>query len=108
MKIIRYIAFALTGWIVGVIAILVIGAVWPSIFPAIIQNGHYYGAGPSLSAIIIMAILFATPAALVGGIIGSVIPKEGGKQEQYIMAGIISILLALPFSCLCLWFFTGW
>jgi hypothetical protein len=108
MKILRPLGFALTGWVVGVIVIAGVGFAWPTIFPAIIRNDHYYGAGPSLLTIISIAIIFASPGGLVGGLIGSRIPREGGKNEQFIMAAIIGVILALPFACFGLWFFTGW
>jgi len=108
MKILRPLVFALIGWAVGVMAIIGIGLVWPTIFPAIVRNNHYYGDGPSLLTIIEFAIIFASPGGLVGGFIGGLIPKEGGRNEQLIMAGIMGIILALPFACLGLWFFTGW
>jgi acid phosphatase family membrane protein YuiD len=55
-----------------------------------------------------LAIIFGSPAALVGGLIGSRVPKEGGQTEQFIMAAIFGVILALPFACMGLWFFTGW
>ena len=108
MKIPRALLFALTGWLVSVVAIIGIGLLWPTIFPAIVRTEHYYGVGPNLPAILGLAIIFGSPAALVGGIIGSRIPKEGGQTEQLIMASIFGVILALPFACMGLWFFTGW
>ena len=108
MKILRPLAFALTGWVVGAIAIVGVGFAWPTIFPAIVRNNHYYGDGPSLFTIIVAAIIFASPGGLIGGLIGSRIPREGGRNEQLIMAAIMGVILALPFACLGLWVFTGW
>jgi hypothetical protein len=108
MKISRPLAYALAGWVVGSIATVGVGLYWPTIFPAIVEDSHYYGDGPGLPVIIGLALLAATPGALVGGLIGSRIPKEGGQTEQYIMAGIMGIVFALPFACMGLWFFTGW
>ena len=108
MKMPRPLAFALTGWAVGIIASVGVGLYWPTIFPAILENNHYYGDGPSLLIIIGLALLLASPAALVGGIIGSRLPQEGGQTEQFIMAAIVGIVFALPFACMGLWFFTGW
>jgi len=108
MKIPRTLLFALTGWLVSVFAIIGVGLFWPTIFPAIVRTEHYYGEGPNLPTILGLAIIFGTPAALVGGIIGSRVPKEGGQAEQLIMAGIFGVILALPFACMGLWFFTGW
>ena len=108
MKIPRALTFALTGWLVGAIFILVIGFAWPSIFPAVEVVEHYYGAGPSLLIIIALSILLASPGGLIGGLIGSRIPREGGRTEQFYMAGIMGILFSVPFACMMLWFFTGW
>lgn len=108
MKLPKPILFALTGWLVSAIAIIVVGFFWPKIFPAIMVVEHYYGAGPGLVTIIVFSIILASPGGLVGGWIGSRIPREGGQSEQFYMAGIMGILLSLPFACMILWFFTGW
>ena len=108
MKIRKALTFALTGWLVGAILIVAIGFAWPSIFPAIVVVEHYYGAGPSLLTIIVFSILLASPGGLIGGLIGSRIPREGGPTEQFYMAGIMGIIFSLPFACMILWFFTGW
>lgn len=108
MKITRTLSLALTGWAAGVIAGIGVGFCWPTIFPAIVRNDHYYGAGPSLSVIIGLVSIFASPAALVGGLIGGRIPREGGRTDEFIMAVIFGVLLSLPFTCYGLWFFTGW
>jgi hypothetical protein len=108
MKIPRLLVFALTGWLVGAIVVVAIGFVWPKIFPAIVVVEHYYGAGPSLLTIIVFSLILASPGGLVGGLIGSRIPREGGQREQFYMAGILGIIFSLPFACMILWFFTGW
>ena len=108
MSIPRPLVFALTGWLVGAILVVVIGFTWPHIFPAIVVVEHYYGAGPSLVAIIAFSVLLASPGGLIGGLIGSRIPREGGQTEQFYMAGIMGIIFSLPFACMILWFFTGW
>jgi hypothetical protein len=108
MKILRPLAFALTGWIAGAIATIGIGLSWPAIFPAIVVVEHYYGAGPSLLTIIVFGIILASPGGLIGGLIGSRIPREGGQTEQFMMAAIMGIIFSLPFACMVLWFFTGW
>jgi hypothetical protein len=108
MKIPKPLVFALTGWLVGGIVVVAVGLSWPNIFPAIVLVEHYYGAGPSLLTIIVFSILLASPGGLVGGLIGSRIPREGGQTEQFYMAGIMGIIFSLPFACMILWFFTGW
>lgn len=108
MKISRSLAFALTGWAVGAIAVVSVGLYWPTAFPAIVRNDHYYGFGPGLLSIIGLALLISSPGALAGGVIGSRLPREGGQTEQYVMAAIMGVVFALPFACMGLWFFTGW
>jgi len=108
MKIPRPLVYALTGWLVGAIAAVAIGFAWPNIFPAIVIVEHYYGAGPSLFNIMVFSILLASPGGLIGGLIGSRIPREGGHREQLYMAGIMGVIFSVPFACMILWFFTGW
>jgi hypothetical protein len=108
MKISQPLAFALTGWLAGLVVTVGLGFYWPTVFPAIVQVQHYYGAGPNMFVIVAFALLSASPGGLIGGLIGNRIPKEGGKTEQYIMSAIFGVLFALPFSCMSLWFFTGW
>src|SRR5258706_8908873 len=107
MKILQPLAYALTGWVVGAIAIVGVGIVWPTIFPAIIRNNHYYGDGPSLPTIIGFAIIFASPGGLVGGFIGSRIPREGGRNEQLILDGVIGIILVFAIRCFGILVFPG-
>jgi len=108
MKIPRPLSYALTGWLAGAAATVALGLLWPLFFPALVRIEHYYGAGPGLPLILVMVLIFASPAALVGGLIGSRLPREGGQAEQMIVAALIGIILALPFGCWGLWFFTGW
>jgi len=108
MSIPKPLAFALTGWLAGAIVSVGIGFSWPSIFPAIVVVEHYYSAGPSLLTIIAFSVILASPGGLLGGFIGSRIPREGGQTEQFYMAGIMGIIFSLPFACMFLWFFTGW
>ena len=108
MKIPQPLLFALTGWGAAVVATVGVGLYWPTIFPGIVELDHYYGAGPGLPLIIGLVLLVISPAALVGGLVGSRIPKEGGRTEQILMAAIIGVILALPFACYGFWFFTGW
>jgi hypothetical protein len=108
MKIRQQLSFAFTGWIAGTSATLGLGLLWPSFFPAIVRVEHYYGAGPGLTLILALVLIWASPAALAGGLIGSRLPREGGQREQMLIAAILGVLLALPFGCWGFWFFTGW
>jgi hypothetical protein len=108
MKIKQTLAYALVGWVAGVITALVVGLLWPTIFPAVIRIQHYYGTGPSLLLIIAIVLIYASPAALIGGMLGGWVPREGGRADQFLLAAIFGALLALPFGCYGMWFFTGW
>lgn len=108
MKIKQTLSYALAGWAAGVIATIGVGLCWPTIFPAIVRNEHYYGAGPGMPFIIGLVSLFASPVALIAGMIGGWVPKEGGRREEYIMAAIFGVILSIPFICYGFWFFTGW
>ncbi len=100
--------FAVAGWLAGVGAVLLLGLLWPAAFPGIINDSHYYGTGPGLALIILGTLVLASPGAAVGGLIGSRLPREGGRTEQMLAAGLLGIILALPFGCLGLWFFSGY
>src|SRR4026208_401776 len=108
MMILRPLVFALTGWVVGAIATISVGLSWPEILPVVGVVENYYGAGPGLFTIIGFGIILASPGGLVGGLIGSRIPREGGENEEFMMGGIMGIIFSLPFACKVRWFFTGW
>jgi len=100
--------FAGRGWVAGALAALVVGLVWPAVFPAILRVNHYYGAGPGLPMILVFTVLSATPSALVGGVVGAAVSREGGEGGQRTAALVGGLVSALPFACGILWFFTGW
>jgi hypothetical protein len=108
VKLTANLRFALTGWVAGVAATLGLGLLWPRLMPAFVNVEHYYGAGPGLVTILAIVLLLASPGAAVGGLVGSRVPREGGRTEQQVAAAIAGILLAMPFACYGLWFFTGW
>ncbi len=95
--------FALVGWLAGLCATLGIGFV---IFPALMGNPPALGLGAQL-LILGAVLLLVTPAALIGGLIGGRLPQEGGKSGQLVMAGILGVMAALPFSCVGFWY-SGW
>jgi hypothetical protein len=98
--------FMLTGWLAAVAAVLLLGVGWPSVFPSGLKLAEFYGSNFGYPLVVLTAIIIATPVSLVGGLIGSRIPREGGQRDQYVAAALIAILMALPFSCLFLWYFT--
>jgi hypothetical protein len=107
MKIPLFLLHLFAGWLAGVAATLGLGLLWPAVFPAIVRVNHYYGAGPGLPLIFQVALVLASPAALVGGLVGGRLSKEGGRKDQIMMAAVGGAFLALPFGCWVLWSFTG-
>ncbi len=95
--------FALVGWLAGLCAALGTGFV---IFPALMGNPPALGMGVQL-LILGTVLLLVTPAALIGGLIGGRLPQEGGKGVQLVMAAILGVIAALPFSCIGFWY-SGW
>lgn len=103
----RNVSYALTGWLAGLITTLIIGFIWPKIFPGIVNVEHYYGDGPGLITIIGIALLVMSPASLVGGFIGGRVSLEGGEMGQRLIAAIFGIFFTMPFGCAVFMYFTG-
>jgi hypothetical protein len=99
---------AITGWLAGVVATVVLGLIWPVIFPAIVRVEHYYEAGPGLPLIIAMIIVIASPAAALGGLIGGALSIEGGDRGRRMISIVAAIVLSLPCAGWGYWFFTGY
>lgn len=100
--------YPLVGWAAGMAAVLGLSLLWPSIFPGILQAQHYNSADLSFAYILGLALVVATPAALLGGWVGSRLPREGGRSEQTLVAALIGVILAVPFSCAGLWLLSSY
>jgi hypothetical protein len=107
LKLIKNLRYPLAGWIAGVVIIFGLISVWPSIFPGMTNTTHYETPPVPMQFILGATLVVATPAALVGGLIGSRLPREGGATEQTIVAALVGAILALPFGCASLWVFSG-
>ena len=103
MNIREHLLFALTGWVAGIIVVIGIGYI---VFPAVVAGARPLSIAPNL-LILTIVLLIVSPAALVGGLIGGRMPREGGRGSQILLAVIMGIVLAMPFSCLGFWY-TGW
>jgi hypothetical protein len=103
MKLQHMIRFAGIGWLAGALLILLLGFV---ITPATIGSKHSI-QDPIDQAVLGMVLLGMTPGALLGGILGGRMSYEGGGSGQLIMAGLIGLLLSIPFGCIGFWFL-GW
>ncbi len=110
MKLTALLQSAAAGWAAGVLAMLVLSLVWPSFFPGFVNYRHYYpnSPAPNLTLIVLTNIVAASLPAIIGGVIGGRLPKEGGRRQQWLLAAIFGIILALPCSCFGLYMFSGY
>jgi MFS family permease len=110
MKLIALLQSAAVGWVAGVLAMLILTFAWPSIFPGFVNYKHYdpTGPAPNLGLIVLIDVLAASLPALVGGVVGGRLPKEGGRRQELLMAGIFGIILAVPVGCFGLYLFSGY
>ncbi len=104
----RNLSYALTGWLAGGVATVVLGFLWPTIFPGIVNVEHYYGDGPGLLTIIGLGLLLMSPLSLVGGFLGGRVSIEGGEASQRMIAAIFGIIFTIPCGCAVFLFFTGY
>jgi len=109
-KLTALLRFAATGWIAGVAALLLLSFAWPSIFPGFVNFRHYdpTGPAPDLVRIVLTILIVASVPAIIGGVVGARIPKEGGQRQQYLMSIIFGIILAVPLGACGLWLFSGY
>ncbi len=108
MKIPDPLRFALTGWLAGAIGTVILGVIWPAIFPGLIHPEHYYaGAVLGIPTIVGLTLLWTALPSILGGLGGGSLIREGGRREQLIMAVIGSLVLTLPVGAFHLWLFSG-
>lgn len=106
--ILQHFGDAILGWLAGVLATLTLGLAWPIIFPAVVRVEHYYGAGPGMPLIIAIVLAVASPAAIMGGLVGGALSVEGGARGRRMITILVAILLSLPCAGWGYWFFTGY
>ncbi len=109
MKLGALFRFAVAGWLAGVLALVLLSFVWPAIFPGFVNYNHYDPTGPSpnLVAIVLTDLAAASLPAIIGGVVGGRIPKEGGHNQQLLVAAVFGMIFALPCGCFGLWLFSG-
>ena len=104
----KNILFAFRGWLAALVTTVMLGLIWPQIIPGIVHGNHYYGDAMGLPLIILVVFIQVSPLALIAGLIGGNIPKEGGKAEQNLMAMIFGVMLALACGVYGFLSFSGW
>lgn len=107
-SLLRLLRFALIGLIAGTLFNLALGLLWPAIFPGVVRPAPD-SAAPLLSllATISIVLVMTSLPALIGGMIGGVLPREGGNRQQAIFAAIGGIIASLPFACFNFWVMSG-
>jgi hypothetical protein len=103
MKTSQMILSALTGWIAGVVSLLVWSFVWPQIMPV---TGRA-SALPGYWKTLLFLMILLTPFGIAGGLVGGRLPSEGGKREQILYAMIFGALFTLVFGSCAFWY-SGW
>ena len=108
MKLTKLVRFALLGWLAGGLSTLVVGLIWPAIFPGVLHPEHYFvGESLGLSNTILINVIIASLPALIGGVVGGILPREGGSQEQLMAAAFGGVILSIPFNCFNYWMLSG-
>lgn len=107
MKILANLRYPLAGWVAGVLTVFLLTWIWPVFFPGINNTQHYDTPPIATTFILGVTLAIATPAALIGGLIGSRLPREGGSTEQTLVAFVIGAILVVPFACMSLWLLSG-
>jgi hypothetical protein len=103
MSLQHYLRFAAIGWFSGIVWILLLAfVIMPNVF-----GSSATLAGPADQLVLGLALLIITPEAMLGGIIGGRIMREGGGTGQAVMAAVIGALLTIPVGCVSLWYL-GW
>jgi hypothetical protein len=100
--------FAVRGWAAASVTIILLGLIWPLILPGIVHGDHYYGSALSLPMVIGIVLIQLSPFALIIGVIGGNVAREGGRAEQNLMAMIFGAILALAWGIYWFWAFSGW
>ena len=99
-KIVNHLLNAFTGWIFGILTTLVLSFLWLNVIPVMDRTGQ----GPGLPMIVLTLIEMVSPVSIIGGFLGGMIPKEGGRKDQAIYAAILSAFLTTPFALFLFWY----
>ena len=109
MKLATLVRCAVAGWLAGALAVVLLSLVWPNFFPGFVNYKHYIPTGPAPNLVVFVLFVLAAASlpAIIGGVVGGRVPKEGGSRQQLLMAAIFGIIFALPCGCYGLWMFSG-
>ena len=99
-KIVNHILNAITGWIIGILTTLALSFLWLNVIPVVDRVGQ----GPNLPTIVLILMGMVSPVSIIGGLLGGMIPKEGGRKDQAVYAAILSAFMTTPFALFLLWY----
>jgi len=106
-KILNIILIAIIGWVAGLLTTFALGFIWLHVFPVVdrvIPGAGILGEISYLIQFVIYVIWIISPVAIIGGIIGGLIPREGTRKDQLVYAAIISGALTTPVALFFLWY----
>jgi len=103
MKTSQMILSALIGWLAGMVSLLVWSFLWPKILPMAGRASAFPGSWKML----LVLMLVMTPFALVGGLIGGRLAREGGRRGQFIYAAAAGAMMTVVFGSCAFWY-SGW
>ncbi len=99
-KITNHLLNALTGWFFGILTTLGLAFIWLNVIPVVDRTGQ----GPGLPMVILALIEIVSPFSVIGGFLGGMIPKEGGRKDQAVYAAILSGFLTAPVALFLFWY----
>ncbi len=99
-KIVNHLLNALAGWITGILTTLILSFLWLTVIPVVDRTGQ----GSGLPMIVLILLGMVSPVSIIGGFLGGMIPKEGGRKDQAVYASILAAFLTTPFALFLLWY----
>ncbi len=104
MKIISSLGLALVGWVAGMLTSLGMSALLPKILPIAGRISAMESSGKS--QVLLLVLIVISPVSLIGGLVGSRLVREGGRNEQILYAALFGFIFTLPVMCIL--YYIGW
>ena len=83
-NIVNIVLSALTGWVAGLITLIILSFLWRLVIPVVDRTGQ----GMGVVGVLVWILKYVSPVALIGGIIGGLLPREGTRKDQIIYAAL--------------------
>ncbi len=99
-KIVSILINTIVGWIAGLLITLVLAFIWLNVIPVVDRTGQ----GPGLLNVVVALLEMVSPFAIIGALIGGLVPKEGSRGTQMTYAAIISAFVSAPVALFLFWY----